>query len=207
MKLRKSEVQKIENTIKDVEKRTQGEIVPAIISSSDTYLAAHFLLSLLLTLFVGVIGSYLSITQDILIFSMIVAAFCGYFLADIAYLKRILTGAQSMAQEVHERGISLFLNNNLHHTIDRNGIIIVVSLLEHRVEIIADKGINDVIEKRQWDELVGELIQSIKKGQIVEGICHVIDKCGDLLEEHFPAKSDNPNEISNKLVTDLQVIE
>ena len=206
MKLTKADVERIENEVKKGELVTQGEIVPVLLSSCDDYIATNLYLSLVLSLGSLLVTTFLELELFTCCGVAFIAAVIGYLLGSISAIKRALTGSEVVSTEVHEKAMSLFIENNLHHTKDRNGILIMVSLLEHRVEIVADKGINDKMKEGSWDEIVAKLISSIKKDELVDGICMAIRMCSDQLAENFPAKEENPNELSNKLVTDLYTV-
>lgn len=61
------------------------------------------------------------------------------------------------------------------------GILILVSLLEHRVQVLADKGINDRVPPGTWDGLVNGIIDGIRTGRATDAICDAIARCGALL--------------------------
>ena len=54
MKLKKSDIEIIKNSIEEAEKKTSGEIVPVVISKSDSYIYTHYLCSLIFT-FIGIL--------------------------------------------------------------------------------------------------------------------------------------------------------
>ena len=93
-----------------------------------------------------------------------------------------------------------FFEQNLHHTKDRTGVMLFVSVAEHYVEIIADKGINDVVEDGVWDKVIADFVQHVKARQVAEGFVTAVAACGKILAEHFPATHDNPNELPNHLI-------
>jgi putative membrane protein len=93
-----------------------------------------------------------------------------------------------------------FFQQNLHHTNERTGLLLFVSIAEHYVEIIADKGINDVVHAGVWDEVVTDFIEQVKAGQVTTGFLHAVKTCGDVLAEHFPGSHENQNELPNHLI-------
>ena len=78
----------------------------------------------------------------------------------------------------------------------------MISVLEHRVEILADKGINDKVAKDTWNKILAPLVYSLKNDRLGEGLVQTIVECGKVLSMHFPIQEDDKNELSNKIVTD-----
>ena len=76
----------------------------------------------------------------------------------------------------------------------------MVSLLEHRVEILADTGINEKVDRDTWNNIITDMLSSIKASGLTDGFCVAIKECGEILEKDFPGSHDNTNEISNKLI-------
>jgi putative membrane protein len=65
----------------------------------------------------------------------------------------------------------VFREHGLHNTNGRTGILTLVPLLERRVRVLADTGINDRIPAGTWDGLVNGIIDSIRYGQATDVIC------------------------------------
>ena len=201
----KEDIQKIEKSIEQAELRTQGEIIPVLLSRSDAYLSTNYLCALAFNSLAIIVVYFMNLDEEFYLYAMFLGSVLGYILGQFSSIKRILIGREVMDLQVHEKAMQLFLENNLHCTKDRNGILIMVSLLEHRVEIVADRGINNKVKKGSWDIIVNELIRNIKSGQYVKGLDLAIQECTDVLEKYCPAKEDNPNELSNTLITDFEI--
>jgi putative membrane protein len=88
----------------------------------------------------------------------------------------------------------------LHHTRDKTGILILVSLFEHRVFVLADRGINKQVPKETWDEIVHIVTEGIHSGRTCDALCAAIFRCGELLEVHFPKKTDDTDELPNLIL-------
>jgi putative membrane protein len=93
-----------------------------------------------------------------------------------------------------------FFLQNLHGTPGRTGILLFVSLAEHYVEIIADKGINDVVSDNAWEAIVEHFVADVKNNRVATGFVTAISACGELLVAHFPATGENTNELPDHLV-------
>ena len=103
-------------------------------------------------------------------------------------------------QRSHRVALEQFLIQNLHATEERTGILLFVSVAEHYVEILADKGINDVVDADAWDNIIRAFVIQVKNKQIADGFVQAITSCGELLEAHFPAHAINNNELPDKLI-------
>ena len=86
------------------------------------------------------------------------------------------------------------------HTKDGTGILIFISMLEQRVELIADKGIAEKVESDFWQKLVNNIISGIKEKRMVASLCESIKECGDLLAADFPRQTDDENELSDGII-------
>lgn len=92
-----------------------------------------------------------------------------------------------------------FLEQNLHHTRNHTGVLIFVSELEHYVEIIADRGIDQHVEPQQWQAIVDDFIAHVRRGDTLQGFLQCVQACGELLQQHVPA-TDQKNELPNRLI-------
>ena len=126
--------------------------------------------------------------------------YIGYSLGTFGVVLRPFLARSKIDEEVHQRALQAFFSRDLHATKDRTGILVMASLLEHRVEILADTGINAKVSQETWQGILTELIGKIKSGELTEGICNAVRECGEVLAEDFPGTHDNPNEISNKII-------
>jgi putative membrane protein len=77
----------------------------------------------------------------------------------------------------------------------------LISLLEHRVQVLADRGINQKVAPGTWNEIVGIITAGIKSGQACDAFCKAIERCGEILAAHFPRQTDDRDELPNRLVT------
>ena len=93
-----------------------------------------------------------------------------------------------------------FYKLGMHETRDKTGIIIYVLLKEQKFYILADSGINEKVEQSTWDKVRDEMQTFFKNGNFGKGVVIGVEKVGNILAEHFPIKSDDTNELSNKVV-------
>lgn len=115
-------------------------------------------------------------------------------------LKLPFVGRKRLAEAVRERAVRAFYEKGLYRTRDETGILIFMSLLEHKVWILGDRGIDKMIPHDSWQELARELSGGMREGRACEALCSVIAKCGDELARHFPKKADDRNELGDEII-------
>lgn len=206
MTLTKADIDSIKKSIEKAEIKTSGEIVPVILSQSDDYLYTHYMCSLIFSFLAivileqGIIDTNISSALITFIFAVI-----GYLLPMHGTIKRIFLLKKEINEEVEQKALQCFYANKLHQTRDKTGVLIYISLLERKINILGDLGINEKVGQAFWDEEVNILSKSIKNNNITEGLNKIINRIGDKLSEHFPIKDDDTNELKNELITDLKV--
>lgn len=200
--LTQSDRDKISQAVLDAEKLTTGEIVPMIVAQSDDYPGARWRLAIVTALLFGFLAYFFLGDFDPawILWVQIPGLYIGYWLGTFGAILRPFLESSKVDEEVHQRALQAFLSRELHATKDRTGILIMVSLFEHRVEILADTGINAKVAKDTWQEIMADMISRIKSENLTEGFCIAVRECGDILAKDFPGTHDNPDEISNKLI-------
>jgi putative membrane protein len=94
----------------------------------------------------------------------------------------------------------LFKTGAERRTVGRTGILVYLSLAEHRAEIVADEAITAVTTPETWGEAMVALLTEVKAGRPGDGIAAAVALIGDVLAEHFPKTSGDTNEIPDKLI-------
>lgn len=205
--LEKKDIETIKDAVRKAELKTSGEIVPVLLTKSDQYVYTHYLSALIFTLLSVVTTSYNLMELEINhLFTSCIFSIIGFLLPFWSPYKRLLLTKNETDEEVRQRTLEAFYSNNLHQTKDSTGVLIFISLLERRINIIGDKGINQKVDQDFWDNEVEVLSKSIKSKKVISGLTEVIIDIGDKLEEYFPIKNDDQNELKNELVTDLKII-
>lgn len=199
-----SEKERIHRAVIDAETKTSGEIVPMIVGSSARYTEVE-LLGILAGLFIGALAGWLwhdPWGSPYFYLWPVIGATAGFFVGRIPAVKRTLVSKGRMAEAVDDQCLAAFTRNNLHYTRDHSGVLIFVSLLEHQVEVLADRGIAEKVEPGTWDEIVRILTAGLKSGRACDAFCKAIERCGEVLAAHFPRQDGDRDELPNKLVTD-----
>ena len=195
--------ERIRQAVVAAELKTSGEIVPMIVTSSARYTEIE-LLGSIVGLLIGMIIEWIWSDpwgSPYVQLWPVIGALIGFLLCRLSALKRLLASSRRIGAAVHTLALASFTDHGLHHTRDHTGILILISLLEHRVEVLADRGINQKVSAGTWDEIVRIITNGIKSGNACDAFCRAIERCGDILAEHFPRAADDRDELPNQLVT------
>lgn len=189
------ESESIQSTIAQVEKNTSGEIVVVTSERSDDYLWIMLLGALL-----GDIGFSLfsQFFMDDSWFAVpwlpLIGILLGGGLLSIPALQRKWI-SRNMEERVDTMSRAAFVTHGLNHTRDETGILIYISFHEHRVEILADRGIHNVLGQEYWEKEAREIAQGVREKRFVETLCQAIRDMGEKLALHFPKRPDDKNEL------------
>ena len=208
--LTKADKERISAAVAEAEGRTSGEIVPYIMPESGKYDIANwrgaFTLSVITLMIVLLIFQFYSGWGLAWLHTGWGTAFvtlCGGCIgailpAILPWFKRFFAGKVLMTRMVQLRAIQAFVDEEVFNTRERTGILLFVSLLEHRIEVVGDAGINQRVSSDDWIHIVERIQAGIRGGRLVEGLIEAIRMCGDLLEKSgVEIRPDHINEISD----------
>lgn len=177
--------------------------MPLIASASYAYQRASLIGGLIGGAAVSLSGCLLFGTEDMWTFlTLFLASFfiLSRLLETFPTLKKPFISKREMREEVEEAAFTAFYSHGLHRTRDLTGILIYVSVFERQVQVLADKGINDKVDPQVWQKVVAIVSDGIKAGKPAEALCKGVELCGELVEEHFPVKTDDTDELPNLII-------
>ncbi len=103
------------------------------------------------------------------------------------------------SEDVLDRAAWLFTKLKMHETKDRNGVLIYLSVNDHKFAIIGDAGINKVVPEGFWNEIKELMIGRFKTGEFTDGLIRGIELSGQQLKQYFPTQADDVNELSDEI--------
>ncbi len=188
----------IEAAVQAAERATSGEIVPVIAERSDGYAEVRFGAAALTAFAAGAFALFLvPALGPWLVPTQLCVFVASVWLFGRRGLLRLLVPADIAEKRVARAAALAFREAGLVETRDRTGILIYVSLLEHRVVVLADRGINARVEAGTWDAVVSLIITGIKDGRAEAGLADGIRVCGEILSQRFPIRAGDANELPN----------
>jgi putative membrane protein len=204
------------------ESRSAGEIVTILTPQSDDYADVALLWSALaaflaLLAYATAPGFYLGLVdrlsgswgegdwhpRGILVLASTGAMlkFAGtWLLLLIRPLRLALTPGALKAARVRARAETCFKVGAERRTHGRTGILIYLSLAEHRAEIVADEAIASKVPAEVWGDAMAAMIGEIRAGRTADGIIAAVERAGAILAEHFPRAEGDINELPDRLI-------
>ncbi len=97
-----------------------------------------------------------------------------------------------------QRALALFADYGVWDTEDNCGVLIYINLAEHKVDIVADRGIDRKIDSSTWQGVCRTMTEGFRNGQFHEATLAAVGQVNALLREHFPSNGARPNELPDK---------
>ena len=191
----------LSNEIRDAEAATSGEIYVVVAHSPDAFRLVPILWAALFALLLAWaldLGTGLS-TSMILSLQALGFIAAALLLSLPSFRYRIVPAA--IAEDAaHRAALAQFMAHGVHLTSARTGVLIYVSLLPRRIEILADAGIHAKVGQDIWDRAVARLAAEARTGRLSDGLTHAIRDLGALLAVHFPGTKGDRNELPNRVI-------
>jgi putative membrane protein len=201
----------VEAAVQAAERRTSAEIVPMIVERSGLYREARhragLVLALLtLTALLTVESAWLpwgwhAANAAWLLLATVAAYALGTWVGTWSPIIRLLTSRERMHQKVRLRAERAFVQHGIARTRERIGVLVMLSLLERQVYVIADRSLRERISSDQWQDVVAVVVERMKAGDLAGGLCRGIEAGGALLARACPhGNGDNQNELPNEVI-------
>lgn len=101
-------------------------------------------------------------------------------------------------QSPRQRATEVFAQLRVWDTAENSGVLLYVNWADRDIEIVADRGISARVTQDQWEVICRSIEQSFREGRFEAGLVEGIRRITRLLAEHFPAASDNVDELGNR---------
>lgn len=189
----------IGDAIREIEQATNAELVVVVRGRSGTYLHADYLFGAVVALagLSFVLFSPIEFHTYWIPLDVIVLFAAGSWISSRGdWLRRLFTTKKFRANAARNGAAAMFWEAGIANTAAENGLLIYLSLLERRLEIIADRGILKAVPPLEWNQCVFELKQ-VGRNATPEKFIAGLHMTGKLLAEHLPATGENPNELAD----------
>lgn len=213
--------QLVSEAVAAAEVGTSGEIVTLVAAQSDSYrdVALHYAALAMLAvpvklallpaswidwwtgLLLGWNGEW---TRGSIMLALFVAMALAFLVVRLALgwapLLRALTPGFIKTNRVRARAVAHFRAACEGRTTGRTGILIYISLAEHRAEIVADRAITAKVDPAVWGAAMAAMVDEVKQGRLGQGMALAVGHVGAVLAEHLPREAGDVNELPDRVV-------
>ncbi|MEK9712528.1 MAG: TPM domain-containing protein [Thalassolituus sp.] len=199
--LNKQQLDQLAESVRNVEKITDAELVTVLAKASDQYLYIPTLWAALIALLTPVVLSFLPfwltgvelMMVQLSVFTLMTLIFRLPLLRYRLVPKKIKKArAEMMARR-------MFLEQGLHHTKSETGVLIFVSEAEHYVEVLVDRGISEKVDNQVWQSIVNDFTADVKAGAVQKGFETCIASVAEVVSDVVPA-TEEKNELPDRLI-------
>jgi uncharacterized membrane protein len=97
------------------------------------------------------------------------------------------------------RAVAVFERLGMHRTAARHGVLIYVSIDDHKLAVLGDQGIHERVGQAYWERLVEAVLGHFREERPRDGLLHAVADVGAVLARHFPRRRGDVNELSDQV--------
>lgn len=194
---------RITAAIHAAERTTSGEFAAVVARASDHYVFVPLLWSAIAALLfpgtcllLGVAARWTHLYQIQLLIFIVLAV----LLLSVPDLHLKLVPGRVKHARASRLAKAQFYQQGVHLTSHHSGVLLFVSLAEHYVEIVADRGIHEKIGEARWKAIIDAFVAQVRRNRVVDGFVEAIGACGAAMAEHYPPDPSATNELSDGLI-------
>jgi putative membrane protein len=186
------------------------QVVPAVIGKADAYPEVPWLAFAAGTAF-GALGlvvadalhpAWVTASTAMLHAVTVLAAgaACALAAAFVTPIARLFLRGPRVEEEVRQYAESLFLRHALFATRERSGVLVLVSLFERRIEIIADTGFAGRISDSEWQLVIARMTPHLRDGRPFDALRASLAHVEELLAARGFSARGAANELPDDVV-------
>jgi putative membrane protein len=185
----------ITDAVHELERCSRAEVVVEVRGRSGSYAHADARFASLLAL----------VTLVVLLFSpwpfapawvaidVVLAWFVGLFSAQRSVIvRRLMTTEEDRAGRVRLVAASVFHDRGLANTSGETGVLLYHSVLEGRIELLADRGVLEAVPSLEWNRIAAEARAGHATPSTLAGVLNTLKP---LLEKHMPVREGDQDEL------------
>jgi putative membrane protein len=219
MRLKPDDGAKVAAAIRAAEAGTDGEISAIVSPASDSYVDIVLQWSAIVALFplamvtawpnlllkavspvTGWEAPSLRILLSLLTIACVILFVIARFVIGLPSVRMAITPRAIKERRVRARAIMLFRAGTEQRTLSKTGVLLYLSLAEHRAEIVADAAIHSKAPQEAWGEAMAALIEAMRDNRPGDGVAAAVERIGAVLATHFPYSGTDPNELPDRLI-------
>jgi putative membrane protein len=220
VKIDEADIARVTDAVTAAEARSDAEIATIVAERSDSYndvplIWAALVALLALAVYAAFPNFYIGLLDRLtggwhvwtmrewmtaLVFATTIKFLATRYIVGWWPLRMALTPGKTRTRRVRARAIALFKASTENRTASRTGVLVYLSLAEHRAEIVADAAIVAKVSPDAWGAAMALLIDGCKADRPADGMVAAVGAIGNVLAEHFPRTGTDPDEMPNRMI-------
>jgi uncharacterized membrane protein len=98
------------------------------------------------------------------------------------------------------RAVELFTHYRVWDTEENCGLLLYINLADHKVEIVADRGVDHAVGKKDWQAVCQTVTTGFGAGAYHDSVPAALAQLNLLLTRHYPQIGEQHNQLSDKPV-------
>ncbi len=196
----------IRAAVADAEGRSAGEVVPWIVEACDPYPEAGWKAAALGALLAMALGAGAQLLSGAwggallwLALPALAGGALGLALGQLSASKRLLADDDVVEHRVRVAAEAAFVRGEVFATRERTGILVFLALLERRVVVLGDAGINARVQPEEWQAIADEIVEGVRASRPAAALAAGIEACGRLLAERgVPRHEEDVDELPDR---------
>jgi putative membrane protein len=108
--------------------------------------------------------------------------------------RRLMTSARERETQVRILAASVFHDRGVANTGEETGVLVYLSVMEQRMEVLADRGVLEAVPSMEWNRIVaGASAKAATPATLLE----VMRELKPLLERYLPVRAGDVDELCN----------
>ena len=189
---------RIGDAVREIEGRSAAEVVVEVRARSGSYAHADArfaaclaLLSLGVLVFMPLTVPPVTVLLDPIAFWLIGIAIARRS----AGLRRLFTTRRERQEAVRTHAAARFHDRGIANTANETGVLVYVSLLERRMDVLADRGLLQKVAPAEWNAAVAAM--HTERAIDPDAVLAAIRSLGAILERDLPAGAENADELAS----------
>jgi putative membrane protein len=192
---------RLTDEIRQAESRTSGEIYVVVAHSADDFRLVPVLWAAVFAMLLAWVLHLATSLSATLILSLQSLAFLGLAMGlSLPWLRYRIVPPALAEDATHRAALAQFMAHGVHLTTARTGVLLYVSMVPRRIELIADSGIHAKVPPETWDRTIALVASEARAGRLADGLAAAIRTIGDCLAQHFPPDPAGRDELANRVI-------
>ena len=188
----------LEGTIRAIEERSSAEVVVEVRAYSGSYAAVDQRLGMFsaFAALLFVLFAPLTFAPWLVPFFLALSYALGLLACRSSnWIRRHLTTRRERQSRTRIVAATTFVERGIVSTRQRSGVLVLLSRLERRMEIIADRGVLDAVPGLEWNQLMA----AAGHDSGLEELSILLGDLGSLLSRYLPRTADDVNELPDNV--------